>query len=512
MKKYLVFLLALVLLGAVGCTGKQNPPDPVDPEEPEVPDANGHPFVDLGLPSGLLWAKYNVGADDPTGVGDYYAWGETETKDLHGWDTYLWMDNTVNEWNGVTKYTHDDGYTDGVWYDSDGEFIGDGYTCFADLKYEDDAARANMGGTWRTPRAEEFQELIEYTNQIWVNDFEDSGVSGYMFSSLENGDIFIFLPCSGFYMESGGSSYQVANKQGFYWASDVSNRSADAQILWFMETYDYGYPVLTSQCIRQYGCPVRGVIEGPLEAVPDDPDDPDDPEEPEYVDLGLSSCMLWATCNLGAESSIQVGDYYAWAEVDPKEWFSWENYTWMTSGWSSLYGLYKYSFEDMKYGAGWYNDGEQFIGDKGDGFEYIFLSDYEYEDDAAREAYGEAWSIPTPSDFQDLLDETDWEYIEDYEDSGVSGMKFTNRTDPSKFIFLPLTGYKDESGLFDEDWSGDYWANSLFDKSSDSEGDPGSSALAYEFHFRGGDTPSCWLMSCPRYCGLAIRPVKDPNR
>ena len=91
-------------------------------------------------------------------------------------------------------------------------------------------------------------------------------------------------------------------------------------------------------------------------------------------------------------------------------------------------------------------------------------------------------------------------------------MKFSNRKDPSKYIFLPLTGFIDESGLADENWSGWYWTNSLFDNDPMSDDDPGSTASAYSFSFYGGDTPACWLQSCLRFNGLAIRPIKDTYR
>ena len=60
-----------------------------------------HEYVDLGLPSGLLWATCNVGADSPDDYGDYFAWGETETKSDYDWDTYKWCNGSENT---LTKY------------------------------------------------------------------------------------------------------------------------------------------------------------------------------------------------------------------------------------------------------------------------------------------------------------------------------------------------------------------------------------------------------------------------
>ena len=59
-----------------------------DKNEPAVPD--NHEYVDLGLPSGTLWATCNVGANSPEEYGDYFAWGETTPKDVYDWSTYKW--------------------------------------------------------------------------------------------------------------------------------------------------------------------------------------------------------------------------------------------------------------------------------------------------------------------------------------------------------------------------------------------------------------------------------------
>ena len=57
--------------------------------EQKTEQANGHEYVDLGLPSGTLWATCNVGASKPEDYGDYFAWGETKKKDVYDWDTSL---------------------------------------------------------------------------------------------------------------------------------------------------------------------------------------------------------------------------------------------------------------------------------------------------------------------------------------------------------------------------------------------------------------------------------------
>ena len=108
-----------------------------------------HEYVDLGLPSGLLWATCNVGATSPEDYGDYFAWGETQPKDTYEWSTYQYCNGSYNT---LTKYCSNSSY---------------GYNGFTDnlttLLPEDDAATANWGGNWRMPTKEEFQELYNNT-------------------------------------------------------------------------------------------------------------------------------------------------------------------------------------------------------------------------------------------------------------------------------------------------------------------------------------------------------------
>ena len=93
--------------------------------------------IDLGLPSGLKWASFNLGASKPEEYGDYFAWGETTPKDEYNWDTYAWC---MGASNTITKYCTKSNY---------------GYNRFTDgktvLDQEDDAAHVNLGGNWRMP-------------------------------------------------------------------------------------------------------------------------------------------------------------------------------------------------------------------------------------------------------------------------------------------------------------------------------------------------------------------------
>ena len=152
-------------------------------------------FMDMG--NGLKWATRNVGAENPADYGDYFAWGETEPKAVYNWGTYKWIQPGKDYWYYLTKYTFDDGQTLlGRWYDEWDNFIGDGKTSFADYGYVDDAARANWGGTWRTPTDAEWTWL--HNNCTWTWKTPDDGYAhkGMLVTSKVNGNQ-IFLPATG---------------------------------------------------------------------------------------------------------------------------------------------------------------------------------------------------------------------------------------------------------------------------------------------------------------------------
>lgn len=168
-------------------------------------------YVDLGLPSGLKWAKCNLGASKPSDYGDYYAWGETVPKKKYTWATYKWMQSGKSELKYITKYTIADGVTDAIWYDSSGNFIGDNKTV---LDAADDAATQQLGSPWRMPTEDEFKELRENCTVIRTT---QGGVEGYQVDG-PNGNA-IFLPNAGFCAPSGPSA---VGKQCIYWSNSHS--------------------------------------------------------------------------------------------------------------------------------------------------------------------------------------------------------------------------------------------------------------------------------------------------
>jgi len=167
--------------------------DEVDPVDPPSSDD----WVDLGLPSGLLWATRNVGASSPESYGGYFAWGETRTKLYYNWSHYRYCNGSYNT---LTKYCNDSDY---------------GYNGFTDnlttLQPSDDAATANYGG--RTPTYAEWQELINNTTVTWTT---QNGVTGRLFTA-PNGNS-LFLPAAGYRREG---SLENAGDNGYYWSSSL---------------------------------------------------------------------------------------------------------------------------------------------------------------------------------------------------------------------------------------------------------------------------------------------------
>ena len=157
--------------------------------------------VDMG--TSVKWAAYNVGATRPEDYGDYFAWGETETKSNYNWSTYKWCNGGYNK---LTKYCPADktDYWD-VSGSPDNKIV---------LDLEDDAARANWGGTWRMPTDEEWTELI--TSCLW-NWETYEGVNGRMVYCFETGNA-IFLPAAGRWYDS---NLGYAGSVGLYWSSSL---------------------------------------------------------------------------------------------------------------------------------------------------------------------------------------------------------------------------------------------------------------------------------------------------
>lgn len=165
-------------------------------------------------------------------------------------------------------------------------------------------------------------------------------------------------------------------------------------------------------------------------------------EQRDYVDLGLTSGMLWATTNIGAEAPEDFGDYYAWGEVQTKR----------------LYEYYTYRYgEDMKEMTKYCTDSEYGKDGFTDG-----LTALEADDDAAIRLWGKGWRMPEAKDFDELIAECNWEWTEL---NGVFGYRVTSRVNENS-IFLPAAGCIDLELYLDE--TGTYWSSSLDQEYSNS--------------------------------------------
>lgn len=149
--------------------------------------------VDLDLPSGLLWASHNLGADYPEDSGNYYSWGETEPKKKNGvyfWSEYKWCNWYIGDigYNyNFTKYCSESLYGNNGFVDNKRE-----------LEPEDDAVVKAMGEHWRTPHPKEFTELLDECQHIKTS---VNGISGVLYRSKKNPDDdrkVIFIPSSGY--------------------------------------------------------------------------------------------------------------------------------------------------------------------------------------------------------------------------------------------------------------------------------------------------------------------------
>lgn len=190
-------------------------------------------WVDLGLPSGLLWAICNLGATSPEEYGDYYAWGETATKEVYSWSTYKYSNGGYDQ---LTKYCNYSGY---------------GYNGFTDnlttLEAMDDVAAQKLGSGARMPTADEWRELIGNISYEWTT---MNGVNGLKFTA-SNGNS-LFLPAAGNHFDSG---LYGDGSLGYYRSSSLY--ADDPSEAWYFNFSESDQSMYGSR--RSYGLSVRAV-------------------------------------------------------------------------------------------------------------------------------------------------------------------------------------------------------------------------------------------------------------
>ena len=417
-------------------------------------------YVDLGLPSGNLWATCNLGASSPEAYGDYYAWGEVEPKQEYTYPNHKWYKEGAPSL-GFTKYNNEDGKLT--------------------LEDEDDAVIQKLGNGWRTPTLADFREL---TNQklTTIKKTTLNGVAGYQITSKKNKKS-IFIPCAGFKQDKPKTREISSSEEVAICMTNL--RCIDYKVFnaWSFAFQDdrigrYGKR-------RPDGISVRPV-KGPGVPVPNN-----------CVDLGLDSGLLWAKCNMGTTDPTQPGDYYAWGETSPnkKEYYS-SNY--------KHFKIESHEIKVIKYNE---KDGKEVL---------------ELEDDAANAYLGVGYRIPTQKDWEELLEDCKWEavtttlpeIIDPSQRKGIVRWKVTGPNGNS--IVLPMTsGFKADGWGVQPDYDIYYTTANLYppaDELSNEYKYQKAVALTWpmfakETPWEGIEEPS--FKSIFRDFGVVVRPVFD---
>ena len=339
---------------------------------------SGPEYVDLGLPSGLKWATCNLGASSPEELGDYFAWGETSKKSDYRQSNCLTFGKSISDFSG-------------------------------DLKY--DAASKILGSGWRIPTKSDFQELVDMCKWKWVS---VNGVNGYKVTG-PNGNS-IFLPAAGsrdgttFYRKFSDGYYRSSTPKGTESCYTLNFSSGNKQFYTGWRYYGHSVrAVYEGGAKSQSDIEINDMVDRALATVNNQPSSSASDSKSrtinghEYVDLGLPSGLKWATCNVGAYSPEQYGDYYAWGEIETKSEY------------------YEYNSKTR---------GKLMSGISGS-------STY----DVARAKWGGSWRIPTKEEYKELINSCKWEWVTQ---NGKKGYKITGPNGNS--IFLPAAGYRDGYG------------------------------------------------------------------
>ena len=168
----------------------------------------GWEMVDLGLPSGTLWANMNVDASLPSDYGGYYAWGETSVKDEYTLENYRWGTTTLGNAGNIQATTYD-------------------------------AAYVNMGSSWCLPTSTQMSELTNstYCDWAWVT---ENDVSGWRITGKTAGytDRSIFLPAAGYWSYE---NFRQGDVGGVYMTATQSNEVSYCYVLNFNTTHNAIY-------------------------------------------------------------------------------------------------------------------------------------------------------------------------------------------------------------------------------------------------------------------------------
>lgn len=415
-------------------------------------------YVDLGLPSGNLWAECNLGASSPEAYGDYYAWGEVKPKQEYTKSNHKWYKEGAPS-HGFTKYNNEDGKLT--------------------LEDEDDAVIQKLGNGWRTPTLADFREL---TNQKYttIEKTTLNGVAGYQITSKKNKKS-IFIPCAGFKNSEKPQTRAISDDESV--AVCMTNLRRIDNMVYNAWTFAFQNDRIGRYGKRRPdGISIRPV-KGSGVPVPNN-----------CVDLGLASGLLWAKCNMGTTDPTQLGDYYAWGETSTKKKYYSDNY--------KHFKVDK-NIKILKYNE---KDGKEVL---------------ELEDDAARANIGAGYRIPTKEDWEELLEDCKWEAVtttlsEIIDPSQTKVIARWKVTGPSgNSIVLPMTsGFRGDGWGVQPDNDTYYTTANLYPAEQLSDKDKYQKAVALTWPMFAKETSSEGIKepsfkSIYRDFGVVVRPVFD---
>lgn len=509
MKKLLFLLNILILSALTSCVDKDGEPTisgNIDYSSAGM--AEGYAYMDLGL--SVMWATCNVGAQSPEYHGDYFAWGETQRyKTNFTKKSYKWFPNSDDYYPYPTKYTYGDNkdeadYRTVLELSDDAANMNWGGNWRMPTPEEIEELINNCTWTWGSQKAvydtKEGKQVFSSYGYKVKSKINGKSIfipaSGYSVDGDVHGkreDVIIWScakPCEygrytnedqhyAYSLSSLVDSIRLAGATRYCgiavrpvlapdFTYTISFNANGAVGKMPSITVQHGelikLPLMSYKCRGFVGWNTKedgsGIMyeDGAKLTVTSDTElfaqwvrlsceELSDANGHEYVDLGLS--VKWATCNLGASSPEELGEYYAWGEVQPKESYSWENYKWCNGN----------RFEITKYYGLKHNDWQN---------EYpLSVRDgklvLDFEDDAARVQWGGTWSIPTNSEINELTDPNNCVWIKSHR-NGVAGYEVVSQINGNS-IFLPFAGYKSDN-IIEEVYSGFYWTNSIDEYSS----------------------------------------------
>lgn len=470
----------------------------------------------------VYWADCNIGASKPEEYGDYYAWGEIETKAEYSWENYKWANGDINN---LTKYCQSDNKTV--------------------LDPEDDVAYVKLGGRWRMPTSSDWRALLTQGAWRWTIRDGIEGIEVYRTDNVWNGNQ-IFLP------------YKLAEwngeVDGYYYTSNRAGQERPwaAIVEYFTESDHFAKyferchgalirPVYVSEDIVVDALSMNKtemdlwvfdketltasiVMDGMSPSIPviwssSDPTIASVSPEgmvtaynregttiitakaggkiaecvvavkkkiPVYVgnavDLGVvvtrsdgtTYKLLWADCNLGTDKPEEYGEYYAWGETESKDDYFWDTYKFRTSG-----GGYMGQLILSKYNT------NSFYGPVDN------KTVLEPEDDVAHVRLGGKWRMPTKAELDTLLSQCTWTWTTK---NGANGYEVKSKEN-SNSIFLPAAGQRQGPERRESD--GGFWTSSLLENGG---------GYASCLHF--GSDIVC-RVGGHRCFGITVRPVME---